>query len=78
MLAWLPSRTATVMTFFALASIAAYVRFERLGAARRPADPCPSESAHHEDLISGRRRVWVGLDLVSCLRACRRFGDGRL
>ncbi len=34
---WLPGRTATVMTFFALVSVAAYARFERLHA-KRPID----------------------------------------
>jgi hypothetical protein len=31
---WLPGRTATVMTVFALASMACYARYERLGAPR--------------------------------------------
>lgn len=36
--AWLPGRTALVMTVFALIASAAYARYERLGA-RRPAEP---------------------------------------
>jgi uncharacterized membrane protein len=31
---WLPGRTATVMTIFAMVALASYVRFERLGAPR--------------------------------------------
>ena len=34
-LGWIPGRTATTMTVFSLVSLAAYVRFERLGANRR-------------------------------------------
>lgn len=34
--AWLPGRTATVMTVFALIATAAYARYERLSAERRP------------------------------------------
>ncbi|MDX2065556.1 MAG: hypothetical protein SFX74_07435 [Fimbriimonadaceae bacterium] len=34
---WIPGRTATVMTVFALISLAAYARFERLSADARPA-----------------------------------------
>ncbi len=33
-MAWLPSRTATLMTLFCLCALASYVRFERLGATR--------------------------------------------
>ena len=33
---WLPGRTATSMTIFALVALASYVRFERLGAASLP------------------------------------------
>jgi hypothetical protein len=40
-LQWLPGRTATTMTVFCLISLAAYVRFERLGACRA-AEPAPS------------------------------------
>jgi hypothetical protein len=36
---WLPGRTASSMTFFALAAMAAYCRFERLGARRDAVEP---------------------------------------
>lgn len=36
---WIPGRTATSMTFFALFAMAAYARYERLGAERRQAAP---------------------------------------
>jgi hypothetical protein len=42
-LSWLPGRTATTMTVFCLVSLAAYVRFERLGACRNP-EPAPSST----------------------------------
>jgi hypothetical protein len=38
---WIPSRTATVMTMFALASLAAYCRFIRLGGAVAPKPGSP-------------------------------------
>lgn len=38
---WLPGRTATVMTVFALAAMAAYTRYERLGAQRKEKEPTP-------------------------------------
>ena len=38
---WLPGRTATVMTVFALAAMAAYTRYERLGAERTERQPTP-------------------------------------
>jgi len=41
MFVWLPSRTASVLTLFALCAIAAYVRYERLGAAREPETTTP-------------------------------------
>lgn len=39
---WIPGRTATIMTVFAMVSLASYVRLERLGAHRDPqSDPTP-------------------------------------
>ncbi len=48
-LAWLPARTATVMTLFCLLSVAAYARYERLSASRteraaEPLDPPATKS----------------------------------
>jgi len=42
-LGWLPGRTATVMTVFALIAMAAYARYERLGATRTEANPQPTD-----------------------------------
>jgi len=39
--AWLPGRTASVMTVFCLIAMAAYARYERLGAARVVSEPTP-------------------------------------
>jgi hypothetical protein len=39
MIGWLPGRTASTMTLFALLSLAAYARFERLSAPRLPKPP---------------------------------------
>jgi len=40
-IAWLPGRTATVMTVFALAATACYARYERLSAVKKAAEPTP-------------------------------------
>ncbi|MCC7229984.1 MAG: hypothetical protein IT203_06290 [Fimbriimonadaceae bacterium] len=39
MVAWLPGRTASVMTVFCLIAMAAYARYERTSATRRDAEP---------------------------------------
>jgi hypothetical protein len=43
MIGWLPGRTASVMTVFALIAMAAYARYERLSAVRNPPKPSPLE-----------------------------------
>jgi hypothetical protein len=43
-LAWLPGRTALVMSVFALAALAAYARYERLTAERTTAAPAATDS----------------------------------
>lgn len=53
-LSWLPSRTATAMTVFALAAMAAYARYERLGARREtpvvtPLDPPATRSSRQAE-----------------------------
>jgi len=40
-IAWLPGRTATVMTFFALSATACYARYERLTALKKAPEPTP-------------------------------------
>ncbi len=41
MIGWLPGRTASVMTLFALLALACYARYERLSARREPAKKSP-------------------------------------
>jgi len=41
MVEWIPGRTASTMAFFCLLALAAYARYERLSAERRPPDPGP-------------------------------------
>lgn len=54
---WIPGRTATTMTVLCLVSLAAYVRFERLGAPRR-AEPAPSAT----DVPATRSSVQRGFE----------------
>lgn len=56
-LQWLPGRTATTMTAFCLASLASFVRFERLGATRN-AEPAPSAT----DVPATRSAVQRGFE----------------
>ncbi len=66
---WLPGRTATIMSFFALISLSAYARYERLSADRvkpvtTPLDPPATKGTQ----VSGAapRAVWIW-PLVSIL-----------
>ena len=65
---WLPGRTATSMTIFALIALASYVRFERLGALVRPekeagaTDPPATRSSNQR----GEPQNHWGWFLVSC------------
>ena len=66
---WLPGRTATVMTVFALAAMAAYTRYERLGAQRRELDPTPLDPPATRTTKLQRKKVgasvfWPILSLV--------------
>lgn len=71
---WIPGRTATSMTVFALIALAAYVRFERLGANRLPAaEPGPldppatrSTKASASTTNAGWQSwAWLGLSLIA-------------
>ncbi len=68
-MAWLPGRTASVMTLFALIALAGYVRFERLTAQRFPApEPIPLDPpATKGTLLQGApaRHPWVWLVISS-------------
>ncbi|MDK3155929.1 hypothetical protein QPK87_04980 [Kamptonema cortianum] len=71
---WLPGRTASTMTMFALVAMAAYARFERLTAAKGK-DPIPTST----DLpatkgtavaVAGKYSwVWVGIALMATILA---------
>jgi hypothetical protein len=71
---WLPGRTASVMTLFALVALAAYARYERLGARRPPApEPSPYDPPK---LARGRSEParrgewpWALLSVATCLLA---------
>ena len=66
---WIPGRTATVMTVFALASMAAYVRYERLSAVRNipsasPLDPPATKSPKQRRNTHSTVVVWPLLSLA--------------
>ena len=73
---WLPGRTATSMTIFALIALASYVRFERLGAPSRtapeptPLDPPATRSSSQNE---EPKNAW-GWFLVSCLATALALG----
>lgn len=67
-LGWLPGRTATVMTVFALVALASYARFERLGAERvkKPISPLdPPATRNTEQNSTDRKPAWGWI--VLCL-----------
>lgn len=60
MIEWLPGRTASVMTLFALLSLAAYARYERLSAAKDPKPapgPLDPPATKSTELRSGTPRL---------------------
>ena len=59
---WIPGRTATTMTIFALAAMAAYARFERLGAVRVQLAPTATDQPATKSsgvFVPPSRRSWV-------------------
>ncbi len=74
MIEWLPGRTASTMTLFAIFALAAYVRFERMGALSAPDPPPspfelpPSKSFVSPKISGWKPYLWLGLSLF-CL-AC--------
>jgi hypothetical protein len=70
MIGWIPGRTASVMTFFALISLAAYARYERLFSRRDPAPYDPLEPpATRTTILTGPpakwERAWVGVSILA-------------
>ncbi len=58
---WLPGRTATVMTVFALAAMASYARYERLSAERTLLEPSPLDppaTKSRKETKSASRLTW--------------------
>jgi hypothetical protein len=74
---WLPGRTATVMTVFALMAMAAYARYERLSARRDPAEPTAMDQpATRSSAQRSRTARWpIGWALLSVLCAALAFGS---
>jgi hypothetical protein len=71
---WLPGRTATVMTVFALLALAAYARYERLSAERRLPEPTPLDPPATRNTVVGVFKprgtvLWVALSVVATLLA---------
>ena len=67
---WLPGRTATVMTVFALFAMAAYTRYERLSADRpdpspTPMDPPATRNTESRPKPKGTVVVWAVLSVIA-------------
>lgn len=70
MLQWIPGRTASVMTMFALVSLAAYARYERISAEwratspRTPLDP-PATKGTELRRVASHPYVWAIISLAA-------------
>ncbi|HVL37881.1 MAG TPA: hypothetical protein VM328_00695 [Fimbriimonadaceae bacterium] len=75
MIAWLPGRTASVMTVFALLSMAGYARYERLSASRvarpepTPLDPPATKGTVVRAGVARTAWGWLLLSLVGLVLA---------
>lgn len=73
MIDWLPGRTASVMTFFALISMAAYLRFERARGRTSPAPATPFDvprtTSGSAKNTSPNPHVWLGLSILATAAA---------
>lgn len=76
MLEWLPGRTASVMTVFALIALAAYARFERTGATRIPAQPTALDvpATKSAQVAEPSRFAWIWA-VISCLGVAVALGS---
>ncbi len=64
---WLPGRTATVMTLFALVAMASYMRYESAGRQEEPVEPPGSLDVPRNSKASSAPRLpwaWLGICLV--------------
>ena len=71
---WLPGRTATVMTIFALIAMAAYARYERLTAIRlakadSPLDPPATRTSKAVQTQKGLGWIWALVSVISLVAA---------
>lgn len=70
---WLPGRTASVMTVFALISVAAYARYERIGSGVREAEPTAMDLPATKGTVvtqSGKGNwVWVVVSALGLVLA---------
>lgn len=69
-MAWLPSRTATLMTLFALIALASYLRFVRLGSARTESEPSPTDpptTRNSTNAVNSSKlfRIWLPISIVA-------------
>jgi len=62
MIAWLPGRTASVMTVFCLTALAAYARYERTSAKQTPAEPTATDEPATKSSVqatTASRQSWL-------------------
>ncbi len=73
MIAWLPSRTASIMVVFALTCMAAYARYERTGAERRMPESTPLDPPATKGTPAGAGRKaswpWAVLSIIAAAAA---------
>lgn len=73
---WLPGRTASVMAIFALASVAAYARYERLTAGQKPSPPTPMDLPATKGTVAAQpgKMPWIWV-VVSALALALALGS---
>lgn len=77
-IAWIPGRTASVMTVFCLVAMAAYARYERLSAQRSPAPertPLDPPATRNTEVAAKSARLPVAWAVVSCLATALALGS---
>jgi hypothetical protein len=76
MIGWIPGRTASVMTVFALLAMAAYARYERLSAERlAPPEPGPLDPPATRGTKKFSAKNGLGWALLSIVAAALAFGS---
>ena len=75
MLAWIPGRTASTMTVFALLAMVCYARFERLSAPSRPIKSVPTAlpvthgTSRNQQLTHKNAMIWLVIALLGLILA---------